>query len=245
MKFVEFNSISLALGHLTPSQIGEAILVLYLKHFGLGIKKGMAIFLFNKIINFSLIFLFGLYGLTYYGLFNIKFIVPFILILIILLISIFTKLRVLIKEFIIKRYFMRFYDFFRMISDLIKEKYLYVILNIFFNFIRIVLAAFIIWLCFKAVGLNVNYFIVLFIYNLGKIPTFLPLSLSGLGILESGTTFLLYKLGFDSQLVLSGLLLNRALGLLLTIIIMILVLSKTEYYVPIKKLIVQGFKQNP
>lgn len=222
IELLKFNIVSLAIGNITPAHIGEGVIIFYLKKFNLNTKKGLAIFLLNKTISFVIIAFCGIVGMTYYKLANYKLIFIFIMICLFSILIIGIQIRVVTKNIIIKKYLSGLHDFLETIADLIKKHFLFVVLNLLVNIIKLLVGVLIIFISFKAVNLNVNYITILFIFNLGRLPAFLPVSLAGLGVLESGTTYLFHNLGFDSSLVLSGLILHRAIGISITIIVLVM-----------------------
>jgi uncharacterized membrane protein YbhN (UPF0104 family) len=218
MEFFKYQVGSLVLGVVTPSQIGEAAILVYLKKNGIGIQRSLPVFIFQKVINLVLVFVSGLYFFRYLHLSPALYlgviggVAGFVLLLV------FTPLRIIIRDAIIKKVFPRWYDLFKTASDLFRIHYRYLLANVFLGVVKVFLMFLIVWAVFQAFGIPCGYFYIGSIYNLNKIAAVLPITLNGFGLIEGGVSLMLSKQGFDYNLVLAALLFHRLCDVVVMIV---------------------------
>jgi uncharacterized membrane protein YbhN (UPF0104 family) len=76
-------------------------------------------------------------------------------------------------------------------------------------------------MCFRSAGIEIPYALTLFIFFMAKIPTFIPLTFAGLGVLEGSGAYLFGLLGYNTADVLAGLFLSRIVVVCSVILILI------------------------
>lgn len=135
-----------------------------------------------------------------------------------------TDLRIFIREKIIKRFFLRFYDFFRTTSDFFKKDYFYLFINIGINLIKILVSGLILFSALLLFGVHSNLILVFSVFNLNRVLALLPVTIAGLGILEGGVSIMLARFGYSYSAVMAAMLFDRVVGTIYTIIALLVVL---------------------
>jgi len=230
-KFFYYQLKSIVLGSVTPMQIGEATIFVYLKQIGIPVQKTLSAFLLNKLIHLVFMFLTGTVFLSY-----IRFPYLFIILLGTISVVVFavasthSQLRVLVRERLIKRYLPQYYDFFELLSDYLRKYRKYFFLNMLLNALKIIIAGGEIWVTFFLFRIHDNFWLLLSVFNLSRILTLIPVSIGGLGILEGGVALSLARLGFDYSVVILAMFFSRILGLVLALLALFgfLIVKPTE-----------------
>jgi uncharacterized membrane protein YbhN (UPF0104 family) len=207
--FLKFQLTSLIFGLFTPSQIGEASILAFLKAQGIGIQKGASLFLVNKIVNLLLLFVSGLYFFRFLHLNPFIYLVGLAIGAGLLVVALLTPLKGFIRDKIIKRYFHKFYDFFRTTADLFRLHSRHLLLNVFVNLLKVFVLFYVVWAVFRSFGMTPGYFFIGSIYNLNRIVAVLPVTLNGLGLIEGGMSLALSRMGFEYDRVLAAMVFLR------------------------------------
>ncbi len=230
-KFMMINTVSIGLGYWTPAQTGEASIVFFLKKIKVESKQSFAIFTFNKLISVIIILIMGLIGLKYFGYGVIGYATAAVVFLTAYVVTYPEVSKKIGKVAMKLKFIKRFRDIFDVVYILVNSKRKYIFLNLLTNTVKFLCTGIMVYYSFKVIGLHVPYFLTVFVILLAKIPTFIPVSFAGLGILESGGVYFFHQLGFNSADVLAGLFLNRLI--VVASVILILVFGVINY----KKLI--------
>ncbi len=219
-KVIKYQMYSAAIANFTPAQLGESYIAVLLRKEDINFQKALSLFFFNKVINilivlFAAVPVLGFFDINYYDLY----VILCILFIFVPLIVIKTHLRIIIRECVVKKYFMKFYDFFELISDYIKSNITIVILNVIINVLKIFASTMATWLGFLAVGLHVNFFTFLSVWNFARLAGLIPFSLAGWGFVEGTVIFVLARIGFEGSEILGGTIIERFFAVVFAVII--------------------------
>lgn len=223
-RFALAQMFSILLGAFTPAQAGESAIILLLKKENINLQKGTSLFLLNKMVNLLLILISGLCFLFYLKINVTGLLIGVVLMIGIVLICVYTPLRSVIAEKILKRYFARFLDFFRTFSDLLKVYPRAMLLNLGLNICKVIITGTAVYITFLIFHLHIDYILLLTAVNLSRIMGLIPITPAGWGIVEGGTSVLLSHVGFDRTMILAGMFFMRTLNLLLSLIMGIILL---------------------
>ncbi len=201
---LKYHVLSWSIGLFIPSKIGELSIVYLFNKKGVGYGQGLAISIIDKVITILALFLIAVFGVMFQ--FNFKMFINvfliFILIFIILYFLIISDMgRKLIKKYILRRYATYFNGFYKTISYYLKERRKRLVLNFFITSIKWLLSALIIWLLFYSFNLQVNYLYILLISAVITLFTFIPVSISGLGIREGVAVYFFGMKGIAGDVV--------------------------------------------
>lgn len=231
--FSIYQIYSLSIGLFTPAQIGEGIIIYHLKEKNnIPVSKSLAILLFNKIINMMVIIILGMLivnviKIQYYY----WYIFSCVIAILFFASFISKKFRSIIRDAVIKRYLMKYYAFFRTISDLFKNNKILILLNITINIIKATFVTMTVWVCFLSMGVDIKFLNIFFVHNFSRIAGMLPFSISGLGLLEGSEIYILSKIGFSLAAILSSLLLMRLIGFASALCIIVVYLCGRKYFI--------------
>lgn len=208
---------SMVLGYFTPTQLGEAMIVIYLKKYKISYKTSLTLFFTNKLINFLLILLTGILALYFLKIVSFKLLISLFLIgIIIAIILIFSPLKkfginylhktrpIIYNEVILG------YTFF-------KHNIHSLLFNIGINILKISLTALQVYIAFIMFNIHIPFLQFFTVLNLTRIISLIPISISGLGILEGGMAFTLQKLGYNYIISLSAMSFYRIFTLIMTL----------------------------
>jgi len=205
--------VSSAIGLFTPTQIGELSIVYYLKKYQINIPTGLSMYLTNKLTSIVISVLVGFVALRRYYDVSLSYFYAFLLLLILLiyLIMFHRRLFVFIKEEIVKRHMMKYYDFFRYFSDLVRQHAATYVAIILVLLLRLLAQSCAFYFNFKAVGAHqVNFTDVLLLSNLSRFVSLVPF-IYDVGILELTAVYLFKAVGVSAADTLSTYLTHRAL----------------------------------
>lgn len=190
-RFAQFQLPSLAMGAFTPSQVGELSIIVLMKNIAPKQKVTAAVIL-NKIVNIFIILLTGsfFFLLTHRFYYFIIFLSSFFFLLVIFTIILKSHSEK-IKEKIVKKYFKKYLIFFKSFSDFFKIHKYYFFANIGLNLLKVIIAGFSIFSVFLIFQIQINYFLLLTIFSLNRIVALIPITISGIGLLEGGVIFTL------------------------------------------------------
>jgi uncharacterized membrane protein YbhN (UPF0104 family) len=229
VEFFHYQFKSTLLGSVTPMEAGEAAIFVYLVKKGFNLQMVLSSFLMNKVIHLILMLITGVVFFYYVKLpFLPSIIFGVICSLILFLLIINSRIRILIRESIVKKYLLSYYPFFELTSDYFRKYSKYLALNIIVNIIKIVLGGLAIWINFQMFSIQVDFLMLLSVFNLSRIVSLIPISIGGIGILEGGVALSLAKIGFDYSSVLLAMFFERFVGIILAAIFL-------SYYVIAKR----------
>ena len=215
--FFTYQFKSILLGSITPMQIGETAIFMYLKKRAIPVQKTLLTFLLNKLIHAIFMFLVG--SIFLYYLQPTFFIIASVggLAGLLSLITLFNMkpLRRMVRESVIGAYMLRYEDFFEFLAEYFGKHSRYLLLNILVNFLKILIAGFMIWLTFFLFCIKNDFWLLLSVYNLSRILTLLPISIGGLGVLEGGVALALSRIGYPYSVVVLAMFFLRILAMTL------------------------------
>ena len=189
---------SYALGLLTPGKAGNLSLLYFFKKNKISYGKTLAVLVLDKLITYVALSMIAIYGFFIFFELDLALKVTFYLLLFLIILGFFIKskkARGLFQEFILGNYADKFKGFYRNIEFLIRNRKARVALNFSLTFGQWALGAFVKYLMFLYFHVQVSFFAVLVINSVGAILTMFPVSISGLGIIESSAVYLFYKIG--------------------------------------------------
>ncbi|MBF0510217.1 MAG: flippase-like domain-containing protein [Deltaproteobacteria bacterium] len=216
-EFFKHQLESIILGSVTPMQLGEAAIFVYLKRINFPLQKTLSAFFFNKVSHYLMMLLSGFLFL-YYVKFNYSSLLFGSLVALILLVPIVvgTGLRTIIRDLVVKKYLFRYYAFFELTSDYLRKHRGCLLLNGLFNFLKIIDCGLEIWLILLIFNVHGNFLLFLSVYNLCRILALVPVSISGLGVLEGGAALALSRLGYEYSAVILAMFFLRVVALLMS-----------------------------
>lgn len=190
-----------------PGKIGEFSLAYFLKKkFPMG--KTTAVLMVDKIVSLVIMIIFGLIGVLYFFDFSAMLIFLGISTLIlILMLSIFfsTKLRRIIKKFILRKYSYLFEGFMDSCRQISKSKKA-IIINIFLTITRMIFIALCYYVAFLAIdpSFRINPFLIFFVSAVITLITFIPITIQGIGLKEGSAILLYSSVGISPELTLAS-----------------------------------------
>jgi uncharacterized protein (TIRG00374 family) len=213
---------SWALGMVSPARIGDFSLAYFLKKEGFEIGKGFAIVITDKIISFIVLAIFSIIGALIF--LNPKEIAVIALIFIaLIIIGLITISSRKIKD-LIKKYLDRLSLFFQTLRDFEHNKKI-ILKNLFYTILKSVFQAGIMYLLFISFDADISLIQVILIDSLSMIFTWIPITLSGLGIKQSVGLFLYAKLGIDNGIILGNQIIVVIINYLVALFVFIYYLS--------------------
>jgi uncharacterized protein (TIRG00374 family) len=189
-----------ALGLLTPGKVGHFSLLYFFKKNNISYGKTLAVIVLDKFITYFTLSVIAIYGFFVFFERETALQVTFYLILLLLL-GVFLirseRARRLIQDILLGKYAKSLEGFYRNLEFLLKYRKGRVALNALLTFGQWTLGAFVKYLLFLYFDIPVSFFAVLVINSIGAMLAMLPVSISGLGVMESSAVYLFYKIGVD------------------------------------------------
>lgn len=220
----KYYSLSWAMGLLTPARVGEFSIVYYLNRHKIPLGSGMAVALLDKLITMGIYLIIGFFGIIlFFYIENMYIFLLLALLLFIFILFIFLSEmgRNLIKN-ILKQHATKFKGFSKTINIFIKKRLDLLFYNIIFTIIKTVLMALATYWLFLGFKVHVPFWLVLVTYVLGSIVSFIPISISGLGVRESVVIVLYAKFGIPASVVFSNYLFTNALNYFFALFLIVL-----------------------
>jgi uncharacterized protein (TIRG00374 family) len=213
-KLFKYHLLSWSVGLFVPGKIGQFSIIPLLKKEGVGMGKGSAIILIDKFMTLLTLSILALCG--FFIFFSVKQAFTIFGILIVLaLVVIFSlkdKSRSFIKKFILRKHAIKFEGFSKTMKFYLKDCKKRLLLNFLITMIKWATSATMIFLLFLSFNYFVDYYKILLITPMGVLVSFIPISLSGLGIRESTVAFLYSQIGVSSVAVVSVYLVNLVIN---------------------------------
>lgn len=207
----------MVLGYFTPTQLGEAMIVIYLKKYKISYKTSLTLFFTNKLINFLLIFSTGMLSLYFLKFISFTLLIIFFIVgLFIAIILIFSPLKKLGINYLHKAS-PKLYNEVILGHTFLKHNIHSLLLNIGINFLKIFLTALQVYIVFIMFNIHIPFMRLFTLFNLNRIISLIPISFSGLGILEGGMAYTLQKLGYNYIISLSAMSFYRIFTLIMTL----------------------------
>src|SRR5207249_4177878 len=119
-------------------------------------------------------------------------------------------LRGWLRDRVVRRFLPRLEDFLRTGSDLLRAYPARLLANVGVTVVRSVVAGVVIDMALQAAGTRAGFFPVVVLTNSLGLLTYLPISLSGVGVYEGGAVALFTRLGLTSERVFAAFVFQRA-----------------------------------
>jgi len=222
---LKYYSMSWAMGLLTPARLGEFSIIYYFNKHKIGMGQSMAAILLDKVTTTAVYLAIGLWGIILFfykedmRIFFIFLILYSLIFIIAIVVFISEQGRNFIKN-ILKHRAQKFKGFSKTVNIYLMKRMDLIIYNIILTVIKTLLMSLIAYWLFLGFGVHVSFWLVLIVSVLGSIVSFLPISISGLGVRESFVIVLYGKMGIAASAVFANYLimntLNYVFALLLT-----------------------------
>jgi len=134
-----------------------------------------------------------------------------------------------IKKFIFRKYSGRFKGFSKTLSYFFRREKKLIAINVFLTTIKFLFSAILFYFLFLSFNVEVNIFNIFIINILATIASFIPITISGLGIREGASVYFYNLIGIPSQISLSVLLIFLVLKYLQTLLVFALFLNKKDF----------------
>lgn len=217
-----------------PGKLGQFSIAYFLSKEKIPLGTGVSLTLIDKMISFVVLSIFSVIGV--YLFFNHQNAIVLLLItsaiifaIIILIYS--QKVRDFIKKQILKKYSKYFKNFSRDFFFLLKEKKQYISLDFFITIFKWGIAGFQGYYFLTMFGINVSFIVLILISAMSSILSFIPITLSGLGIKQGIGVYLLGTIGVTSSIAMS---LQMTLLLIPYIVIIIIYLFNIKKVITFK-----------
>ncbi len=221
LRVLKYHLLSWSVGLFVPGKIGQFSIVYLLKKEGIGMGSGGAVVLVDKLVTLLTLSILTLCGFFIFFSLELALVMLFVLVAGALLImaALHGKSRSLVKRFILRKHSVKFKGFSKMLKSYIKEgdgrKRL--LLNFLLTFFKWGVSATMIFFLFLSFNHFVDYSKILLITPMGVLISFVPVSLSGLGIRESTVAFLYSQIGVSAIAVVSVYLVNLVINYLVAL----------------------------
>jgi uncharacterized protein (TIRG00374 family) len=223
-KLLKYYLIAWAIGRFLPGMLGEVPIVYFFKKHGISYGAGTSIVILNKLITFGVLIIIGIFG---FFMFYSKtmaswltlFFISFVIFICFILFS--SKVKILVKKYILRKYASKFTGFSKNLYYLIKKKKKILFLNLCLTVSRAILSAIILFVIFLLFNINISFWIILIINSIGILIALIPISISGLGIKEAGVIYFYSQVGVSPTIAGSIYLLIRFIGFIVAGIILI------------------------
>lgn len=231
LAFSKDQILSLVIGSVTPGQLGESSIILFLSNNKIRPAFGTAVFLLNKFINLLIIMLFGIFALFYFNIKPVYFIIVFAVFVFLLVLVFYSKTRFFVRDRIVLRLFKKHYDFFKVNYDFFRVHRKALLINILLNFLKVILSGVSIFLVFSLFGLDGSFFTLLSVFSFNRIIALIPITIAGLGILEGGVSLALSQIGYNYDAVLVTMFFLRVVNYLIMGLIALFMLCLKPGYI--------------
>lgn len=218
-KLFRYNLLSWSSGLLLPGKIGEIVLIKFLKKENIEYGQSSVIYIVDKLITLIFLMMISIFGAVL--LFDINYLIialtifsSLLLFFIVAIMS--TKIRSLIKRFILRKYSTIFSGFSLNLFKFLKYKKSVILFNLIITIFKAIVSSIAVSFLFLSLGQQVNFLYILIIDSMITIITLISITPNGLGIKESSAAFLYYSLiGIDPVIAASA----SILGTIITNII--------------------------
>jgi len=203
----KYYMFSWAVGLLSPGRIGELSIVYILKKkHSLGLGKGSAIFIIDRILSFIALFCFAIVGFIIFLSPNqiINNILLLVVILIIGLLVVFSKTSgLIIKKFVLRKYADKFRGFHDTLFFYLKKRKISLLKSYSLIVMRYIINSIFMMIIFLSIGAIVSPFYILIISATVMILSLIPITFNGIGLKEASAVFLYNIAGVEASIVLS------------------------------------------
>lgn len=231
LKIFNYSMLSWSTGLFIPGKLGEASLIYLLAKGGLDVSTSLVVTLVDKTLSVFVFFIIGLVGsLILFPQANFSFIIflAAIAFFLILVVFFFTFRSKFITWAIPYKYRSKIDEFSNSLNFLLKRRKSI----LFFNFLLTLLKWFVFatgtYFIFLGFGLEIDIFTIFFINGILLIITHIPITISGLGILQASSVFLYGLLSYPADIVLSASLVDAVLFYTIALLCISFLPSKIE-----------------
>lgn len=221
--------VSFSIGYIAPGKIGDFSLS-YLLRKKFKKRETSAIIFLDKIVTLVLFSLLSVCALFFFFGFetSLRVLVFLIIIFLLLVFFFFTNIgNRVFSKLLFGRFEKSLHGFLEIFRSYFKKRKRLVLANLFFTVIRLFLQSAIILLILQGFNAGVDYFVLLLIVPASTIISMIPITVSGLGIREGTTAFLLQEVSVHAPTALSTAFLATIIDyLFVTIILSVFASSK-------------------
>jgi len=230
-------TISWFLSFFTPGKIGQFSLIYFLKKERVKVGESSAVFVVDKIIGLITLLLLSISGLFIFLKTSEAFKIVLISLFLIFFLSFASLSRVgknLIKKNILRKYSKVFVGFSKAESLIFKKKSL-ILKNFVMSIINWIINAISVYILLVGFNQKISLFSVVSINAILSIISFIPISISGLGVREASAVFFFSKLGIKPVIVLTTFIFLSIMKYLCAVIVIIIFLNKRTLLTKISK----------
>ncbi len=223
-RILSLFSVSLSVGMFTPAYIGELSSTAYLlKKEGIPVSRGLSVTSVDKLVTVGVNGLLSLVGAWFFlprfkgflfVLFPVLLAVPFVCIY-------YRPLRKLVKHHVADRLFPTARDYLEAVVSFFLNYPGLLLLNIFCTLVRAFVGAYMIWIALMALGVHKEIFEVMFVNFTARIAGYLPVTISGLGLLEGSAMALFRGIGVAPETTLLAYLFDRGICTLFGLLVIL------------------------
>ena len=213
----KYYSISWAMGLLTPARLGEFSIIYYFDRHKIGMGPSMAAILLDKVTTTAVYLAIGLLGIILFfykedmRIFLIFLTLYLLIFMMAILVFISETGRNFVKN-ILKHRANKFAGFSKTVNTYLRKRMDLVLYNTILTVIKTLLMSLIAYWLFLGFGVYISFWLVLVVSVLGSIISFIPISISGLGVRESLVIVLYAKMGIAAPIVFSNYLIMNVLN---------------------------------
>jgi glycosyltransferase 2 family protein len=225
-KMFGYFLVSWSLGSFLPGKMGEFYILPLLKKEGIGYGQSMAFSVIDKLLTFVCLAILTL--IAFFLFLPMKdvlgVIIGIVVVLFLFLLLISNKTREIIKKYFLRRYAHKFQGFSKTLFFLFKKRKQVLILNLGLTVLKWFLSALSFFIIFKAFGAKVSLVMVFLLTASTTLLSFVPITMSGLGLRESVGVYLYSFLNVDKIITFSNYILMDIRNYLPAVIILIIFL---------------------
>ncbi len=193
-----YVSISWSTGLFFPGKIGELSLLYFFKKHKINIGHGSSIWFMDKITSLIVVSILSIIGfLIFFGkhqtLILAIFLLLFFFLIFIFIVS--NRLRGLIKKYVLRKHEKHFKGFSSLTIIYFKQHKKYLFINVIVTIIRTILDSIMFFLIFLSFNKIIPLFYIILIWAMEVIISMIPITINGLGIKQSVSTYLYNIIG--------------------------------------------------
>jgi|TARA_B100001971_G_C18254534_1_gene580908 uncharacterized protein (TIRG00374 family) len=190
--------LSFSIGMVAPGKLGDLSLVSLLREGDIGYGDTLAATVADKMISLFVTGVLALLGIAWFldlQTFWIVFGVGAGAFLVGMLGISSSRIRGLVKKYILRRHAKHFDGFYSNLRLLVREKKLYLLVNIVLTLMKFFSGFIGTWFLFRAFDVQVSLLVILFVTAITSLLSLIPISISGLGVREGVGTYLYTLVG--------------------------------------------------
>ncbi len=225
------SMLSWAAGMFAPGKLGEFSAIYFLKKEGVSLGAGTAISVLDKLITVSVLAVISAIALLIYvdrqQAAWITVVLAAMLAAAVIAVAN-SKLRLLVRKFVLRKYENRFTGFSKYLFGYVKKNKLYLLYNYGLAVMWIYVSTLMMWVALLSVGIKAPMLTVFLINSASVIVSIIPATIGGLGARETTAVLLFGKAGFAGAQVLGGYLLVTVISNILAVIVTVAAVMKTK-----------------